>query len=318
MRLTPRVWAGWLALSIATFAAIGAALLWSAVPTSPPEEQATAASPAPAAPEAPPLPSDISVGEWLAGHSQDWRVGWLRENPAVLVIEFPSLAEQGAAMNRIAALLEKADAPRDRVLDDLQLALLIARSGDSPPSFFLGHDVDDAGLARFYAAVDSQAQPLNPQETRLRRLLAEHGMPGLAAAPASAPQRALISFTATQADDPSTPADEAIDPLRRASVLRHEISHGRFFTRPAYRAHCERFWREELSEAQRTLFRRFLERLGYDRNDELLMLNETQAFLLHTPDARVFSGALVGLTEDALEALRERFWSTLPPDAQQR
>jgi len=260
------------------------------------------------------LPSDISVGEWLAGHSSDWRVGWLRENPAVLVIEFPSLAEQGAAMNRMAALLEKADAPRDRVLDDLQLALLIARSGDSPPSFYQGHDVDDAGLARFYAAVDSQAQALNPQETRLRQLLAERAMPGAS----GSPQRALISVTATQADDPSTPADEGVDALRRMSVLRHEISHGRFFTRPAYRAHCMRFWREELSEPQRELFRRFLERLGYDRRDELLMLNEAQAFLLHTPDSRAFSGELLGISEAELETLRGHFWSTLPAETPKR
>ena len=117
----------------------------------------------------------------------------------------------------------------------------------------------------------------------------------------------MISFTAVQPDDPSTPADETVDERRRDSILRHEASHGRFYTRPAYRAHCERFWREDLDDAQRELMRRYLSSLGYDRRDEQLMLNETQALLMHTADARAFSAQAAGLSEAELSDMRARF-----------
>lgn len=268
------------------------------------------------APIGDPLPA-LSIPELLAGHSSGWRVARLKEHPAVIVIEFPGLAEQGAAMNRIAALLEKADAPRDRVLDDAQLAALIARAGDNSQTFYQGHDYDRVGLARFYALAQRQALPLRPQELRLQHELQAAGLlPG--PTPSSAPGRdaqALITFTATQADDPSTPVDETIDAVRRASVLRHEASHGRFYTRPVYRRHCELFWREVLTEQQRENIRRYLAGIGYDRRDEELMLNEAQAFLMNTADTRAFTAAGIGMTEDELAALRTRFWQTLPADS---
>ena len=263
-----------------------------------------------------PAIAEQSIAELLAGHSTDWRVVRLRENPAVLAIEFPNLAEQGAAMNRVAALLEKADAPRDRVLSDSDLAALITRAGDNPQTFYQGHDYDGAGLARFYAQVARQHQALNAQEERLQWLLQTSGLLSKAADGLAAPgAQALITFSATQADDPRTPIDETLDERRRDSVLRHELSHGHFFTRPAYRAHCQRFWREVLTEAQRERMRRYLVTLGYDRSNEELMLNETQAFWMHTPDTRAFNAGLVGMADEELAELRARFWKTLPADA---
>jgi hypothetical protein len=260
----------------------------------------------------------LSLSEFLAGNSQDWRVARLKENTAVLVVEFPNLAAQGAAMNRMAALLEKADAPRDRVLDDAALAALIARNGDNSQTFYQGHDYDGNGLARFYALVDKQSQALTGEEARIRHVLVEQGL--LTESPEGVRPvgaQAVITFTAIQQDDPATPADETIDERRRESVLRHEISHGRFYTRPVYREHCRHFWRETLTETQREGFRRYLATLGYDRHDDELMLNEAQAFLLHTPDTRAFNAQGVGIAEEVLAELRTRFWRTLPPEARE-
>lgn len=97
-----------------------------------------------------------------------------------------------------------------------------------------------------------------------------------------------------------------MDALRRASVLRHELSHGEFFTNAAYRAHCWRFWRQ-LSEAERASWRRYLRGLGYDSANEALMVNETQALLMHTPDTRDFNAAAMGITMTEMESLRMRF-----------
>lgn len=258
----------------------------------------------------------LSVAQWLAGHAGDWRVGWLIEQPAVLVIEFPSLAEQGATMNRIAALLEKTGAPRDRVLGDLELAGLIALAGDTAASFYQGHDYGSAGLARFFTLAQAQGLTLNRHELRLRDLLVGAGL--LATAGPGAPGykspgvQALITFTATQADDPGSPGDETIDARQRESIFRHELSHGRFYTQPVYQAHCRQFWREALTEPQRERIRSYLAGAGYNRQDEELMLNEAQAFLMNTPDQRAFRAQDIGMDDAELQALRVRFWRTLP------
>lgn len=257
----------------------------------------------------------LSLSELLAGHSSEWRLARLRENPAVMVIEFPGLAEQGAAMNRLAAFLEKAGAPRDRVLDDSALAALIAGHGDNAQSFYQGHDYTDTGLARFFALARAQSIALSESEQKLRRKLIDAGLLSRDAEATGQGPQVLITFTAVQPDDPATPIDETIDAERRATVLRHEASHGRFYTSPAYREHCVRLWREVLTERQRESIRSYLAGIGYDRQNEELMLNEAQAFLMNTADVRAFNAAGVGMTEEELAELRKRFWQTLPAES---
>lgn len=264
-----------------------------------------------------PLPL-LDVGQWLDGHATAWRIGRLKEEPAVVVIEFPSLAEQGATMNRMAALLEKTGAPRDRVLSNPDLAALITLGGDTPLTFYHGHDYGSAGMARFFTLAQAQRLPLDPQEQRLLGILMAEGVVALVTGGGqgytSPGVQALITFTATQVDDPATPNNEAIDDIQRESIFRHEASHGRYYTRQGYQAHCRRFWRNELVEPQRERIRAFLASAGYNRLDEELMINEAQAFLLHTPDQRAFMAQDIGMTPAQLETLRERFWRTLPPE----
>ena len=90
-------------------------------------------------------------------------------------------------------------------------------------------------------------------------------------------------------------------------MLRHKFSHGRYFTDGPYREHCWRFWRGQLSETERQTWRRYLDRLGYDPGNEELMVNETQALLMHTPDTRDFDAAALGMGTRELEGLRARF-----------
>ncbi len=242
---------------------------------------------------------------------QDWIVRRWREYPAVLVVQFPGLLAQGQALNRIAALLEKGRGSREQVLDDAQMQALLVLSGDSAASFFLGHDYASEGLARFYSLAQAQGVALNADEQRLLDLLLRADLiarrPGGADGYVSAGVGALVSFSAPQPDDPGTMVDESMDTARRASILRHELSHGRFFTDEVYREHCLHFWHQALTESERRLWRRYLDGLGYDPGNEELMANETQALLMHTPDTRDFNAAGMGMTEQGLAALRARF-----------
>ena len=118
-----------------------------------------------------------------------------------------------------------------------------------------------------------------------------------------------------RADDPATPQDETVDSGLRKTILYHELSHGIFFIDEAYREHSERFWYQRLSVEERTLFRSFLSSAGYDPTNDRIMINEMQAFLMHTPDTRAFSAALLGVAETTLANLRRRFAKDAPPSA---
>jgi hypothetical protein len=85
-----------------------------------------------------------------------------------------------------------------------------------------------------------------------------------------------------------------------------------FFTDPTYAAYAKRFWETALTDAQRAGFRHFLGGEGYDTSNEELMLNEAQAYLVHTRDSRYFLPGRAGLTEAEAAALRSTFISGMP------
>jgi hypothetical protein len=247
-----------------------------------------------------------------APSSGDWRPYRLRTNAAILVIEFPHLVEQGRAMNRMAAMFEKRAGNRHQLLNDGDLDRLIQAGGDNVASFLQGHDYSGAQLARFYSMASSQkGLTLSAQELRLRQLLVDAAVlrPQMGGVYTAIGKQAVVSFTAIQQDDPATKPDESVDAIRRESVLRHELSHGEFFTNDGYREYCLNYWRNILTTDERMLFRRYLEGLDYDSRDEELMANESQALLMHTSDTRAFSATALGVSESVLARLRDRFAS---------
>ena len=318
----------WLA-SMALFGtALGLAflLVWSAWPgqtsspaTTPAAAVSTSASPSAAESRPPTATAAASIAQLLAGASAknaaDWRVVRLQGNAAVLVIEFPTLLVQGQTFNRAAALLEKTGGLRQQLLTDEQLAALLAKSGDSTETYFLGHDYTANGLARFFNQAERQSIALNPQELRLRQLLLDALILKNEAGRYSAQgEQAVISFTALQLDNPATPQDETVDALRRESILLHELSHGEFFTNPDYQQRSWNYWRKALTEGERRRFRQLLANMGYDASNEELMVNETQALLMHTPDERAFGPANLGLNAAEFANLKLR-WEHNPSSA---
>ena len=109
--------------------------------------------------------------------------------------------------------------------------------------------------------------------------------------------------------------DETLDAAVRESILLHELSHGVYFTDPAYRDHAKAFWEQKLTEEERAIWRAFLASRDYDSANEDMMLNEAQAFLMHTPDPRIFSAAALGVTQEQLDSMRARFRDGAPQTA---
>uniref|UniRef100_UPI001F32CAA8 hypothetical protein n=1 Tax=Falsiroseomonas oryziterrae TaxID=2911368 RepID=UPI001F32CAA8 len=262
---------------------------------------------APQAPAPPPVAAVSAIelialateADILAAHSSDLAVRRLAPNPAVLVLDFPTLAEQGRMLNRVAALVEKAGLPRDRVLDDAALAAAIRAGGTTPETFYYGHNYRASDLLRFFQLADRDGVRLNADEERLRGLLRDIGWLSLGA------HGAVVSI-------PHAGVEPWLDMRARAAMLRHELSHGEFFTNPVFEATVWRFWREMLTESERTRFRAALAAESYDPTLEEVMANEAQAFLFNTPDERFFNPATIGMPPERVAALRAAFIAAMP------
>jgi hypothetical protein len=221
----------------------------------------------------------------------------LQEDPAVLVLDFPTLPVQAQMLNRVAALIEKADMPRDRVVTEAELDAHIRATGGNPDAYYYGHDYRAADLARFFQLAAAENIPLNPFETWLRDRLDQFGWFRNGAV------GALISIPGVGA---------AIDPTSRTTIFRHELSHAVYFTDPAYVALTRHLWTGLLTEQERDAIRTFLGNDGYDTRDEDLMANEGQAYLIHTRDPRYFMPAMVGIDPLREAMLRGPFIDAIP------
>jgi len=271
--------------------------------------------PAPTAPEAhrhvARLASPLGI---LANRAEALTIFRVDQNPLIVVLDFPSLTEQGRMLNRIAALVEKAGLPRDRVLDDGALAAAIAARGETVETFYFGHNYRAADLLRFFALSAAQGIALNGEERRLAAILVDLGIAtrGADGALALAEAAAVVTVPGLHPADPARGLMFAIDAGVREAILRHELSHGEFFTNPAYAAHVATWWRERLTPRDRARLGRFLAEGGYDPELEEVMMNEAMAYLMHTPDPRFFSPEAAGLDAETVDRLRARFLEGMP------
>ncbi len=255
--------------------------------------------PVPVPPPVPPLPQ-ASEAEIDADQPTQLTLFRFRSNPKILVLDFPTLREQGLMFNRIAAIAEKVGEPHDRVLTDPELDRAIALHDDTVETSYYGHDYSSETLRRFFALADRDHVALNAEEERLRRLAREQGLLGEGA------NQAVITL-------PRLGADATVDATFRRTILHHELSHGEYFTDPAYVAYVYRFWNQTMDDKARDDFQRFLVSQDYDPALHDLIVNETQAYLMHTPDPRVFNAAIIGMPDAALSLLRAQFLLGMPP-----
>lgn len=291
----------WLGVAgLAVLAAAGGAWLWlgRTAPPPPPEPPPIRPPAAPAPlPEGPPL---LSTAELLAHRAAEPTALRWASNPLVWLLDFPDLELQGRAMNRAAALIEKARTPRDRVLSDEALAGAITADGRTGATWYFGHNYRASDLARFFEWAERDGVALNPLELWVKAQVE------LAQQVDRARDAAFLTLPALGPN---------VDESMRSAILRHELGHGQFFTLPFFAAHVMRVWEEGLSEAQRGDFRRFLAAEGYDTRQPEVMANEAMAYLLYTPDRRFFDPARdLGWSDAQAERIRAMLRSGAPDE----
>ena len=90
--------------------------------------------------------------------------------------------------------------------------------------------------------------------------------------------------------DPMVALAVAAD-LSTVSVLSHEFIHGQFFLNPRLQELATKFWKEQLSEKERNLFKSFdTIKAAYDPNDEFLMINELLAHVTQVKGEAYYRG----------------------------
>lgn len=229
----------------------------------------------------------------------------------ILIIDFPTLAEQGRMFNRVGALVERMGAPRERVLNNEELAAFIRSVGKTEATFAYGNDFLVSELVVFFNLADMGGIQLNAEEIALRQLLVDRRLASYRNGfyQALRPNAVILSLPQERAASPGNPPVSA---GARRTILTHEISHAEFYSNPKYANYCRQFWANVLTEPQRAAFRKFLSHGSYNPDNEEMMINETQAYLVYTPDPGAFSAKLVGLKDRELEQLRQRFWADYP------
>jgi hypothetical protein len=253
-------------------------------------------------PALPTLPGETILsadeGQIRANQPTSMMVFRFAPNPMILVVDFPTLAEQGRMLNRIAALIEKSGVPHGRLLSDSALAEAIRSSGTTADTYYYGHDYPASAIKHFFELADRDNVALNADEQRLRRLAAQAAAEPLGFG-------ALISIVRADA------ANE-VDPAARAAILHHELSHGEYFTNAIYARFVSTIWQDVLTQDERAQFRTYLGTEGYDTSLEDLMINEMQAYLMYTPDLRFFDPTRLAITPGRFAAIRAAFAAGMP------
>lgn len=278
-----RTWPGVLVAAVLVSGAGGLAVLWRTPAPAPPAEVLRTAD-------------EAEIRDHVAIMLTVFR---FKPNPAILVLDFPELSAQARMLNRVAAWVEKAGLPRDRLLTDAELDAATRKDGGTPDTFYFGHDYRASDLQRFFDLADRDKLALLPDEERLRRLVRQAGSD-------PAGFGALVSV-------PRAGASNGLTDVNRAAILRHELSHGEYFTNAAYARAVNQVWNSVLTEPERALFRAFLGTEGYDTSLDDLMANEMQAYLMHTPVGPFFDERQLGIEPVRLAVIRSAFIDAMPP-----
>lgn len=247
----------------------------------------------------------------LAAKSDELTVWQLSANPNIYIFDFPNLTQQGRAFNRVTQLTEQYTEPYKRVLSNQEMDEYLASIRRTQANMAFGNDILVSELALFYNLAENDKVELNSEELMLRNFAISNGLIKVWRKfyEAIQPNTVILSVPQTQEKRENEPR---VTDLARRTVLFHEIAHGEYYSNPYYAKHCARFWSSVLNDDQRNIFKKFLSKYNYSSNEDELFVNETQAYLMFTPDPSSFSEVKLGISFEELDGMRKAFRKGMP------
>jgi hypothetical protein len=213
-----------------------------------------------------PIPKPIDLGSLLRYPQVNWRnpefelFSWFLY-PEILVFDFQNRQVQDRFLDRLAFYVEKAGFIGTLVPNE-RLAFMHGWNA---------HNYRGEGLSSFFNTAQAQNFSLNPEELFLRDLVAYHGIirwDGTRGLWEPGPG-GIISIT----------RDPRESGASRALFMTHEGLHGLYYMNQRLVEQAEAEW-YNLSQDVRTYLKRYFDRLQYDTNDDFLVKNEFQAYML--------------------------------------
>lgn len=248
----------------------------------------------------------------LNGRSGEFVVWNYDGNSNVYIFDFPSLQQQGQTFNRAMQLTEQYNEAYKRVMRMDEMAKYLKAIRRNQANFAYGHDFLVNELVLFFNLASRDKVELTPDETVLRDFMVEQGMMenwrGFYRA--KKPDVVILSIPQVQEKHDNEPR---VTELARRAVFTHELAHAEYYTNPYYADYCRKFWYEKLSDAQRTVFQKFLANYNYSINQQELLINEMQAYLMFTPDPNSISAAKLGIEDKEWDAMKTLFKQGRPP-----
>ncbi|MDC7235023.1 MAG: hypothetical protein PQJ58_17455 [Spirochaetales bacterium] len=217
------------------------------------------------------------LSEW---RNRDFEVYSWSSFPEILIFDLLDYDVQNRFFRRLAFFVEKKGF-KGQLLTNAELKGRHAWNA---------HDYRPSDLAEFFNLVEERNFTIYPEEALLRNLLIRQGILIQKKDGSLAPGTgAVLSISR-----------ESSDALRYRFFV-HEASHGIYFTNFEYREFVRKLW-ESLDSRDREMWRFFLGWYGYDPEDEDLMINEFQAYLLQQRTA-----AAPGYFEPRMTSLAGRY-----------
>ena len=184
--------------------------------------------------------------------------GWYETSrKTVYIVVTTTYDVEDLYFKRLAFFIDKKDT-RGKILED---KILKTRKG------WYAYDYSSDQLASFFNEADSECISLNSSELEMKKKLIELGLIKIENEKIVSIKGAVISISLSSDID------------LRSTLYNHEFFHGLYFTSSEYKEKVLESW-FNLSEKSKNSFKKYLGSHNYDTNDEELMANEFQAYLL--------------------------------------
>lgn len=263
----------------------------------------------------PSSPRILSREEVFQAKAADRAFYRLDDDARVLVLDMPNVEDQSRVFGRLVIFIERASAPRHRILSVPEVKKWRIANKETLATLTIGNNIRANDFALFFNTARFQNEPITEDEKWLLDRLLEFGVLREAASGLVSVEPEQIVISAPQVSTVDGCPACVITQSRRELILRHELAHARFVTDQVYRNYVWWFWHNVMTASQRSSVSKYLQALGYDLNAPDLLVNEMQAFLIHTPESEYFSSRAAGFTQSQFTGLHAAFREKYPSEA---